>query len=452
MQVLLLNPPFPSGFRKVGISLPPLGLAYIASVLRKAGHRVRIVDLDVERKLNLSEVQEFDLVGITSDTSRFNLALAIAMELKKLGKKVVMGGPHVSFMDEEALRSGAVDVIVRGEGEITMLDLIEHFQGGGGLEDVPGISFMRDGILLRNSNRPFIRDLDSIPFPARDLLPLKRYPTRLEERKLTSVITSRGCPFNCSFCASSKLAGIRWRARSPESIVDEVEEIKRRFGIGAVGFVDDNFTLNPKRAIEVCEEILRRNLDVKWWCLSRVDTIVKHEEMVKSMARAGARLVFIGIESASQLILDSYGKKITLEMARKAIEILKKYKIRVWASFIIGYLDETKEMIQNTIKLAKKLGPHFAQFSILTPYPGTELFENVKDKLLHLKWELYDCLHPVLKTTYVTPKELRKYLLKAYASFYLRPSMLVRSKIRSIRSLSFISSLVYPSFKLTFRR
>lgn len=442
MRILLINAPFLRGYYGLGSSMPPLGLAYVAAVLRKSGHKVNMVDMNASPRGLPSRFDDFDLVGISSDTPRHNVSIQIAKRAKGQKVKVVMGGPHVTFMDEETLKSGAVDYVVRGEGEESMLNLVERLSSGGDVEDVAGISYLKDGEIARNPNQPLIADLDTIPMPARSLLPMGRYSIKLSGSKATSIITSRGCPFNCSFCSSSELFGLRWRAREPEAIVDEVEEIKKRYNINAIYFMDDNFTLNPKRTIRTCELMNRRNLNIKWWCLSRVDTIVKREEMVQSMADAGAQIVFVGVESPNQEVLDSYKKGITADIAYRAIRILRKYKIRSMAGFIIGNLNETKEMIKRTIKFAKNLNPDIAQFSILTPYPGTLLFENVKDKLLTRNWNLYDGLHALIKTTQTKSKELEELMKRAHFEFYWRPTKLFSTPIAELHGILLLPKLL----------
>ena len=442
MCILLINSPFSGGYYKLGSSMPPLGLAYIASVLRQGGHSVKMVDMNVSTKRLPSRLGDFDLVGISSDTPRHNISIQIAKKVKEQKIPVIMGGPHVTFMEEEALKSGAVDYVVRGEGEYSMLNLVAHLSSGDDVKDVTGISYLKSGDIIRNPSRQLIADLDALPLPARELLPMNKYTVKLDGRRATSVITSRGCPFNCSFCSSSELFGLKWRAREPEAIVDEVEEVKKRYGIDSILFMDDNFTLNPDRTIRICEQMNHRALNIRWWCFSRVDTIAKHEDMVQSMADAGVREVFVGVENPNQEVLDSYKKGITADISYRAIQILRKYKIRSMAGFIIGELNETMEMIKDTIKFAIKLNPDIAQFSILTPYPGTRLFESVKGNLLTRDWAFYDGLHAVINITRTKPKDLEKLAKEAYLKFYLRLSRLIRFLSNPMRSIPLFRGLL----------
>ena len=438
MKILLINPPAGSIYYALRLKTPPLGLAYVAAVLRQANHQVRIIDLNVESKdYRTLPYAEFDLVGISIDTMRYPVSLRIAETAKKQKRPVVAGGQHVTFFDSEALSTNLFDFIVRGEGEYAMLDLVKHIEDGDSFEEVKGISFLSDGELIRTPSRPLIADLDSVPFPARELLPLQNYTITLNGRFMTAALTSRGCPFNCDFCAASQFFGRKWRTRSIENVMEEIELLYEKYGYRAVAFFDDHFTLYPKRMVEFCENILKNNWDLYWWAFSRVDSVVKNEELVKLMGRAGLKQVFIGFESGSQEVLDSYGKDLNVDNAFKAMEILKKYKIDVWASFIIGALSETKKMIKQTIKFANRLNPHYIQFGILTPYPGTVLYEKVKNRLLTTNWKKFWGGDPVIKLDKLTPKELKKLFWRAHLSFYGRPKRLL--------------STVLPFFLSTFK-
>jgi anaerobic magnesium-protoporphyrin IX monomethyl ester cyclase len=344
-----------------------------------------------------------------------------ARMLKSKGTKVVVGGPHASFMADEILGSGSADFVVRGEGEHTMLELVTALTKGGSLEEIRGLSYVSDNQVIHNADRTYSDDLDTLPFPARDLLDMEKYRTsKLGTRSITSILTSRGCPYQCSFCASSKLAGTFWRARSVESIIEEIQMVKDTYGYRAFAFVDDNFTLNPQRVMDLCKEICKRGWDIHWWCFSRVDTIVRNPEMVSLMHKAGCRSTYIGIESRNQETLDYYNKKISADISREAISILKNNKIEMTASFIIGALNENKEMVEDTLRFAKSLNPNTVSFTILTPYPGTDLFKQVKDRIITFDWRKYDGIHSVIRLKHFKPMQLQLTLLRFYISFYFR--------------------------------
>jgi anaerobic magnesium-protoporphyrin IX monomethyl ester cyclase len=393
----------------------------MAALLTERNYEVDIIDLNVGEKQQSTPDNNWDLVGITLDTSRYYKGMKYAHMLKSQGTKVVVGGPHASFMADEILGSGSADFVVRGEGEHTMLELVTALTEGGNLEQIKGLSYLSDDEVIHNDDRTYLDDLDSLPFPARQLLNMDKYRTsKLGNRSITSILTSRGCPYQCSFCASSKLAGTSWRARSVESIIEEIQFVKDTYGYQAFAFVDDNFTLNPQRVIELCNEICKRSWDIHWWCFSRVDTIVRNPEMVSLMYEAGCRSTYIGIESRNQETLDSYNKKISADISREAISILKDNKIEMTASFIIGALNENKEMVKDTLRFAKSLNPNTVSFTILTPYPGTDLFEKVKDRIITFDWRKYDGIHSVIRLKHFKPMQLQFTLLLFYISFYFR--------------------------------
>ncbi|RLI78254.1 B12-binding domain-containing radical SAM protein [Archaeoglobales archaeon] len=416
--------------KKLGIITPPLGLGYLASVLRANGFKVQIVDNLVERLSFdglIKRIKNSQIVGITSTTPTFNSALRYAKVIKgKLSNVfVILGGVHATFMPYEAMKHGYVDAVCVGEGEQTIVEVAERVEEGKSLEGVRGLIY-RDGLtVVENEKRGFIEDLDSLPFPAYDLMPLDKYTVLGRKLEQFPMITSRGCPFGCRYCSSSLFLGRKFRARSAKNVVDEMEWLNEKFGAKHIAFGDDTFTFNKKRVFEICDEIMRRGLDVEWSCSSRVDTI--NYELLKKMREAGCVAIYYGVESANQETLSKYyRKRIKLEKVKKALNLTKKAGITTICSFIIGAPFETKEDIKNTLKFAIKLNPDYAQFSILTPYPGTEIYEEAKSKNLILteNFEEYTAGKPILKNDYMTPKEISKLLKYCYLRFYLRPGFI----------------------------
>ena len=435
MNILLVSPAGSDIYAKVKSQLPPLGLGYIAAVVREQGHKVRIVDLGLDKKaLTRSLIDEADVVGISADTTRYPEAVEIAKRVKKAGKVVVMGGYHVSFLDREALDTGVVDFIVRGEGEYIFLDLMNALENHGDLKTVKGISWLDKGEYVRNADATPPKFLDEMPMPARDLMSITDYNNKMNGMPFTNLITSRGCPFNCYFCSSSKFGGLAWRYRSAKSVVDEIEFLYHTYGYKWFSIMDDNFTLSPKRVFDFADEVEARGLtDIKWWCFSRIDILLRNEEMVKRMAGVGAYMIFLGLESSSEDILDTYNKNIGNDDQQRAIELLRKYGIEIHGSYIIGDIHETEEMINNTINWARKVNAKTTQFSILTPYPGTALYEDIKreNRFLHKKWELYDALHPTIKLENLSPEQVSRLLIKAYKKVYLNPARVLKPKFNS---------------------
>ena len=430
MKICLITPPYNSAVKSVtGFSSPPLGLAYLASVLREE-HEVKIVDSNIlEYTMDdvRRELKKFnpDVVGITSVTPSIPQAYEVARIAKEINEncKVVMGGPHVTFLPEQTLKECEdIDIIVKGEGELTIKELVEFLEKGKSLKRVKGIAFRRGEMILNNEPRPFIRNIDEIPFPSRDLLPVEKY--QLNGKRYTTMITSRGCPFRCSFCSSSRLFGGYWRGRSPQNVLDELRIIYEDYEIKHIEFLDDTFTLDNKRAERICDGILKEKLDISWGASSRVDTITK--KLAERMKRAGCWIIFLGIESGCQRILNMMGKRITIEQIKRAVKIIKKAGIKILGSFILGFPGETIRSIRQTIKFAKSLDIDYAEFSILTPYPGTPLFylAEKSKSLLTRDWSKYTAIDPVMKIKGIAPKQLKSYLRKAYLYFYLRPKFI----------------------------
>jgi len=430
VKVLLINPPSQGAYDTVNIKFPPLGLAYIAAVLREHGHKVQIIDLNVDDNLWERMDKKWDIVGISGDTSRYPIALKIASQIKKhYHYPIMMGGPHVSFFEKETLDTGVVDYVIRGEGEYISSNLLNALEKGNDPASVSGIAFKKKGELVKTPPALIIEDLDNLPLPARDLLPMKEYRKLIfQGEPITTLVTSRGCPFNCYFCSSSQFFGLKWRSRSIKNILGEIEYLIKKYDYRRFAFMDDNFTLNTQRVIQLSKEIIKRKLNIKWWAFSRVDELLKKEEMVKLMIKSGCRMLFLGIESVSKKILDEYNKRITANDSLKAVQLLKKYEISTWGSFIIGGLDETKEMILNTIKFSKLLNPEIVQFSILTPFPGTRLYQDaVKAGIIIKKeWQYFDGAHAVMRTYYLKSKEIQRLILRSYFSFHSRPNRLIK--------------------------
>lgn len=429
MKICLISPPYNSAVKSVvGVSSPLLGLAYLASMLRQ-DHEVKIIDaniLDYTMADVIRELKGFypDVIGISSVTPSIPQAYAVARIAKEVREdcKVVMGGPHVSFLPTQTLEECKhVDVIVKGEGEKTFNELIETIERGEPLETVRGITYRKGDQIVDNEPRPFIKNIDEIPFPSIDLLPMDRY--KFGGVKYTAMLTSRGCPFHCSFCSSSRLFGGYWRGRSPENVLEEIKWVYEDYGIKNIEFIDDTFTLDQKRAERICNGIIRQGWDLSWGASSRVDTL--SNTLVEKMKKAGCWILFLGIESGSQKILDAVGKRITIGQVKKAVKNVKETGIQVLGSFIIGFLQDNPQTIKETIKFAKSLNLDYAQFAMLTPYPGTPIYDyaSKNNLLLTKEWAKYTAVEPIMKIEGTSEKHLRALFQKAYISFYLRPRM-----------------------------
>jgi len=427
MKILLISPPTKSVVKEVlSTTAPPAGLAYLASVVKEE-HDVKIVDSLIEN-LSFDKVEKIikkfypDLVGITATTSMMPDAYKIARIVKNIDEniKIVIGGPHVTFLPEKTIEEcSCIDFVIRGEGEITFKELVDYMIGKRDVKEIRGLTYKQNGSIKSNSSRELIKNLDSIPLPSYELLPMDKY--NADGVKFGTIMTSRGCPFNCIFCSSSLQFGKRWRAHSVNRVIEEISMLHNEYGIREIEFLDDTFTLNKKRAILIAENIKKEGMDIRWTASSRVNTFSK--EVAKSMKKGGCHTVYFGIESGSQKTLNFIGKGITLQQSLKAVEDAHDANLTSLGSFIIGFPDESKDDVKNTIKFSKKVGVNLAQFTVATPYPGTRLWNIAlkRNLITSFDWRKYTTLTPIMKLKYFTLEQIMKWLHKAYASFYLRP-------------------------------
>ena len=430
MKVLMINPPYSSSkYKFIGLVAPPLGIAYIAAVLETGGVEVKIidapaVDMDYDEIGKVVSSYSPDVVAITSVTPTLPSALKVAQISKEAlpGALIVLGGYHPTFTYQELLKYDYIDLIVRGEGEYTMLDLVQTLQRGGDLKNVKGIA-TRD---FTTPTRPVIEDLDNLPFPARHLLPMDDYKIMNMRLPVGTLISGRGCPYQCSFCASSAMHGHKLRLRSSRSVVDEMEHLVNDHGSEMLAFMDDTFCLNKKRINDICEDLKERKFDNYWGCTARVDTL--SEELLTKMKDAGCITLFLGVESADQQSLNQVNKNITISKIKKTFELTKKLGVRTIASVVLGMPGDTRKSIENTIKFVKNLEPNYAIFSLATPYPGTDFYmQSRDDRLLKTNdWSKFNLLTPVMETVDCSLEELGKLQRKAFKEFYARPMYLLR--------------------------
>jgi len=457
VRTLLINPPVSTEalygkFARGGSDLPPLSLCYIASYLLKYGKEVDILDA---AKLQLSiidintKISEYapDIVGFHTVTPYINLVKILASEVKSAWPDilVIAGGPHFMGDPISDIENSKLDIAVVGEGEQTALEIIEGLEQSE-IDDfllniapsIKGIVFKRNQNVYMNPPRELIKDIDTIPAPARHLLPpLHTYRVSAAQYKRlpsTDVLTARGCPFKCIFCVCS-VSRQKVRNHSIEYVMAEIDELIYRYGIRDITFVDDVFTLNKQRTYRLCEELAKRKDKLAWSSNVRVDLVDK--EILKYMKDSGCWMVLAGIESGNQEILDKTKKQIKLEQAEQLSNWCKKVGLMFHPNFIIGHPEETVDTIDQTINFARKLYSHFPLFTIMTPYPGTELW-NVAEQYGTIKKENLDDFSlgsnkPCFIPYGLTEDLLVKKRTEAYRRCYLNFPMALRH-LRSIKS------------------
>jgi radical SAM superfamily enzyme YgiQ (UPF0313 family) len=422
-RVALVNPPAIKGAYHHHPYLP-IGLAYLAAVLEQKGNEVLVLDClasDINQEQLKQKLAEFNpnVIGISSMTPMVLSTMMAAKGAKEAcpNATVVLGGPHATFMDREILDSEpSVDVVVRGEGEQTLVELTHRIMNQVGLNSADGITYRHQGQIVQNPDRPYIQNLDDLPFPAYKHFPLDKY--RLFGKLFFPVITSRGCPFQCNFCTTSRILGKQYRARSPKNIGHELELLKREYNADSFTFYDDTLTLDKKRLFDICDEIKSRKINIPWDCQTRVDQI--SEEMLEKMKATNCQQVFFGAESGCQTVLNAVNKRTTVEQNEAAIKMAKKAGLFVAISIIIGYPGETSEMRKETFDFLRRAEPDDVYLCIATPYPGTELRREVErlGYKMSSDWSCYDTTTPVFENPLLSDEEALRLRKQFYDSFY----------------------------------
>lgn len=454
-KVVLVNPNYCKVYSKVssarGIS-PPIGLAYIAAYLRKNGVDVSIFDanaLELTRDQVVDKLpKDCDIVGVPSFTPSLDAAVDILNIAKELNPscKTVMGGAHISALPIETLNvHERIDFGIIGEGENTILDLVRALETNTDISQVKGLVYRKNGAVKMNEPRDLIKDLDKLPFPAVDLLPMDKYRLPVHHAYLNKDVakgssfllcTSRGCPYNCTYCSSKVTWGRGIRFRSKQNVLEEIDLLVNKHKVRVLDIDDDIFTIKKERLHGILNALIERNYDLHFTCLSRVDSINK-QDLVK-LKKAGCYLLRFGVESGSNYMLKLMRKGITVEQTRAAFRLTRDAGIATSATFVIGHPGETVETARKTIELAKEINPAICHFYIATPYVGTELFEIAERKglITDMNWENW-CLmseKPVLRTEDLSEEDLVGLRKRAYREFYLRPSYILRNLVK-IRNL-----------------
>jgi len=424
-HVTLVNPAAPVG-AAMHMPFALLGLGYLAAVLEKNQYQVDVIDCQV-LKLSLEDFKseiskrQPDIVGVTSSTLTYQTALKLVKITREACPNciIIAGDSHVTFWDDHALEEcPELDIIVRREGENTVLELVQRIEEGKSYSDVLGTTCRKDGKIVRNPDRPYIEDLDSLPFPARHLWPMEKF-RELED--ILYLATSRGCVYWCEFCTTVRMHGRKYRMRSPKNVVDELEFLYKTYGVKKFTFCDDAFTVDQPRTEALCNEILQRGLKIEWNCGTRVDMLT--QDLLAKMKVAGCVSVWFGVESGTQQVLDAMKKGISPELTMKVLGWVRKAGLMPVPNVILGFPGETKESAWKTIKFVEKVAPDAVGFyNVATPFPGTPMYDLVKAKgwLRITDFDMYDTTKPIFETPQLSMKELGKLREGAFHHYYLR--------------------------------
>ncbi|MHA1143995.1 MAG: B12-binding domain-containing radical SAM protein [Candidatus Helarchaeota archaeon] len=422
MKILLVNPEFNIGMSRV-IKSPPLGVMNIAATVPE--HDVKILDLNAQPLSQAQldrEISKFDVLGISLMSTTYGSTLEWLKSAKKNGVTTIVGGFHPTMDPNDVISNSEIDIIVRGEGEATFPELITELENRGTnqLQDVKGITYKDNGRVIHTEKRPIIENMDSLPFAARDLVNYDQYhylgiPADVIE-------TSRGCPYDCTFCSVQNFWERKWRCKSPLRMVKEVAQVRKNKSRKIIFFVDDNFIMDPKRVKKFCRLLREYGQDrIFLCCQASVGMIIRNPDMLKEMRKAGFVLLFVGFESFKQESLEIMKKHHNINQARKAVKLCHDNGLCVWGSFIVGNIGETRKDTLKTFKIAKEIGTDIFMCNPLTPFPGTVLNEQAIENGWMpegFTWRDWD-LEPVMDTDELSRDEIADLVRIGHKSFYL---------------------------------
>jgi len=413
---------------------PPLGLLQLAAVLEAAGIDVDIIDCNASEigwtalGDTIKQLQP-NIIGATATTPFFYEALGVMQVTKKVSPDTVtvLGGPHVTFTSEETLRQHPeVDVIVRGEGEQTLLELVRCHEKGDDVSQVKGVAFRHNREVEQTPPQAPV-NVDELPLPAYHLLPMQKYYFTILG-KFATILSSRGCPHRCTFCSEWRFWGGKWRPRNPKKVVDEIELLNTKYDRESFWFGDDCFNANAKHIQGICSEIMARGLDISWFYQGRADLVMKHKELLPQMRQSGNLMAQIGVESSTNKELKEFNKDLTVEQVKEAIDLLQKHDIVAQGLQIIGTRRDNADSIAHKVRCMKWLDPAFPIFTMFTPFPGSDVYEEAKANgwLETLDYSLYDMSHAIMPTEHLSRKQLMSLYQWCFMSYYLDPVKIVK--------------------------
>lgn len=411
-RIVFIEPQSPNLHIFSQFPLPRLGVFILGTLAQEHGWEVLVI-IEQSQKLDFEKIADADLVGISTITSTAPRAYAIADKIRKLGVPVILGGPHVTFLPDEALDHA--DFVIRAEAEEALVQFLAVWENGRRFSDVPNLSFKVGAKTVHNPIQPLSRPLDANPYP--DFRLTQSIARKIGGKTIIPVQTSRGCPFHCSFCSVTGIFGKRYRFRSTENVIGELRRYNRKDHF--IFFYDDNFTANPRRTKVLLHAMIRERFRFKWSTQVRVD-ITKDPELVQLMKQAGCHTLFIGMESINPKSLVSMKKQQTVEEIAEAIRMLRKERIHVHGMFVYGFDDDDWRTVKETVRFAKRAKLSSTQFMILTPLPGSEFFDQVRceNRIQFRDWSLYDAHHAVFKPRRLSLFELQMAQIFSHSRFY----------------------------------
>jgi radical SAM superfamily enzyme YgiQ (UPF0313 family) len=420
-KIIFIEPKSPNFHIYSKFVIPRLGVLILGTIMKQLDWDVRVF-IEENEELDFESIRSADMVGISTITSTAPRAYTIADQVRALGIPVIMGGPHVSYLPEEALQHA--DFVFRGEAEKALPAFIGQWLKKGDFSTIPNLSYKNDGAIFHTPQDELNNDLDSIPYPDLTLIHNGLKPTF--GYTTIPIQTSRGCPFNCEFCSVTGMFGKKLRYRSTENIINELRRYNDRKN--ALFFYDDNFTANRKRAKDLLRAMIDEKFKFSWSTQVRAD-VARDRELVELMHQAGCETVYIGFESIDPENLKLMKKDQSPEEIKSAISILNKNKIQIHGMFVFGFENDNHRLIKETIRFANRSGIGTVQFLILTPLPGTETFRKLKqeDRIKFFDWTLYDAHHAVFESKNLTIDKLQQAQIKGHQSFYSLRQILKRA-------------------------
>ena len=446
-------------YASVGAKTQPIGICYLAGFLEQHDFNVEILDAEVlnyslEQTLKHISESNPNIICISIITTTYPNSITLAKKIKERFPAIIIivGGPHITAVPKQSIENECFDVGVVGEGEQTLLEIVEEHPDNN-WSKIDGVIYRDNGKIVMTNPRSLMKDLNVLPFLPYHLLPdIRLYTMQLHSTRATpsaSIMGSRGCPFQCIYCDKS-VFGTKYRTRTPKNIVNEMEHIANNFGAKEIMFHDDNITLDRQHIISICENIIKKNLKVYWACNARVDSLDK--ELLYKMKKARCWMIAVGIESGNQKILDIANKKITLNNVRKTVTLINRIGIKVRGYFMLGLPGETKETIEDTINFALSIPLNTAEFTICTPFPNTYLYNHVSEygTLDNHDYSKFSEMFPVFVPFGLTADYLSKKQDEGHKRFYLRFSKII-DFILQIKSINDIKRY-WTGFKLVIKK